>query len=105
MNRYYDNNNEKRINSVELMRVKYTPSVNFVRKQLIKYRKTSGLNQSEFAFRMDMAQNYISRVESGNVDFTLEVFFALIDIYKLNPLWLLFGVEPAVKKITQTKRC
>ncbi|MGN1334573.1 MAG: helix-turn-helix domain-containing protein [Anaerovoracaceae bacterium] len=54
-------------------------------------RKGLGLNQNQFAEKMSLSQNQISRLETGESMVTTEFVLKLNDIYNVDPGFLLLG--------------
>lgn len=82
---------KKGYNSVDMLRNKYAHLSNEARRRVTAYRKSLGLNQAEFAEHMGLLQNYVSRIEKGEVDFVIEILFSLLDCYGLSPEWIMTG--------------
>lgn len=54
-------------------------------------RKDLGMNQNQFAERMSLPQNQISRLETGESMATTEFVLKLNEIYNVDPSFLLLG--------------
>lgn len=57
-------------------------------------RELIGLSQDEFALKLNFKQSYISRIELGNVNCTLDILISLYQFYAINPNYILLGYEP-----------
>jgi len=85
------NDRKQGFNSVEMLRLKYAVDCKKARNRIIEYRKGRGMNQSDFAEQMGILQNYVSRIEKGEVDFVIEILFGMRDAFGLSPDWILYG--------------
>jgi transcriptional regulator with XRE-family HTH domain len=63
-----------------------------VRDRLVEFRKLQKWNQSDLAKKIGVLQNHISRLESGNLDFVIEMVLALWKYCSVNPNWQLPGL-------------
>ena len=54
-------------------------------------RKGLGLNQNQFAEKLSLSQNQISRLETGESMVTTELVLKLNEIYGVDPSFLLLG--------------
>ncbi len=54
-------------------------------------RKDLGMNQNQFAERLSLSQNQISRLETGESMATTEFVLKLNEIYNVDPSFLLLG--------------
>lgn len=64
-----------------------------VGKNIARYRKESGLSQQDLGFRCDMDKPHISKIESGQRNFTIITALKLSTALNL-PLHKLFELEP-----------
>jgi len=60
-------------------------------------RKHLGLTQEAMAHRLELHRNYISLIERGRQNITLETLFKLADVLAIRPSVLLHKVENAWK--------
>jgi len=56
---------------------------------LAKERMKKGLSQYELSLQVDKAENYINRVESGDVNISLKSLFAICQKLEIEPADLL----------------
>lgn len=54
-------------------------------------RKSTGLNQTEFAARIGLSQNYWTMVETGKREPSNQVYLSICREYGVNELWLRTG--------------
>jgi len=65
---------------------------NIIGKRLKQVRFNSGLDQLDFATRLDCSRQLISRYETGRQHISPTVIVALAQEFKVSPAWLL-GIE------------
>lgn len=68
-----------------------------INQRVKEFRKAKGLNQEDFAEKLNVTQSAISALERGG-GVSFEIFTNLIDIFEANPWWLLKGIEPMTCK-------
>jgi len=60
--------------------------------RLRSFRKNMRKNQYEFVEKIpDLGQPHLSGIENGRSSFSITTLHHLVKVYKINPLWLLFG--------------
>ncbi|OCL81892.1 helix-turn-helix domain-containing protein [Arcobacter porcinus] len=62
-----------------------------INSNLIDIRKKLGLNQMEFADRLETSQNLISKYEQGKVELPFKIINNLNKVFNININWLLTG--------------
>lgn len=60
-----------------------------INSNLIDIRKKLGLNQTEFADRLETSQNLISKYEKGQVELPFKIINNLNKVFNININWLL----------------
>lgn len=79
-------------------------NVEEIMRRLINARKLAGLSQEDASKLLgDKSQTAISAIETGKVRLTVEMLFALADIYQVTPLWIFAGVEQLELEGMKTK--
>jgi transcriptional regulator with XRE-family HTH domain len=58
------------------------------------FRNSTGLTQQEFADSINIARNSYSKIESGKGGMSYKTLLKLIDVYDVNPLWIMKGWGP-----------
>jgi transcriptional regulator with XRE-family HTH domain len=51
------------------------------------------LNQTAFANKVKLSQNFLSSIENGRSQITINNLISITDIFNINPTWLLTGQE------------
>ena len=62
-----------------------------INSNLIDIRKKLGLNQIEFADKLETSQNLISKYEQGKVELPFKIINNLNKVFNININWLLTG--------------
>ncbi|MCT7530400.1 helix-turn-helix domain-containing protein [Aliarcobacter cryaerophilus] len=62
-----------------------------INSNLIDIRKKLGLNQTEFADKLETSQNLISKYEKGQVELPFKIINNLNKVFNININWLLTG--------------
>jgi transcriptional regulator with XRE-family HTH domain len=65
---------------------------NFIGKRLKQARLNTGLDQLDFATRLDHTRQLISRYETGRQQISPKLLIALAQEFKVSPAWLL-GID------------
>ena len=82
-------------------REKYSKKMDILRQNVYNFRKKLKMSQYEFAEKLGLIQNYISRLERGEGDFIVELLYAISECYNINPLDLLYNDNPHINNIKQ----
>jgi len=82
-------------------REKYSKKMDILRQNVYNFRKKLKMSQYEFAEKLGLIQNYISRLERGEGDFIVELLYAISECYNINPLDLLYNDNPNINNIKQ----
>lgn len=61
-----------------------------------KVRVRLNLKQKDFAESIGLSSGYISEIESGKTRATYDFFYNIVEVYRINPLYLLTGEPPVI---------
>lgn len=62
-------------------------------------RKDKGLTQSQLADRIDVSESHLSAIETGKINFGVDVLYKLTDELQVSADWLLRASNPETRKI------
>ena len=65
-------------------------------------RLALGLNQSELAQRIGVSRSAISRLESGDINFTEQMILSICREFNINRAWLVEGIGDMFTNIPET---
>lgn len=75
------------------------PQIVEIGKRIKQSRKEQGLSQAELADRMNVSPSYLSDIENGKTNFSLETLIRLTESLQISSDWLLQTDIPSVKTI------
>lgn len=61
-------------------------------KRIKKARKSKGINQVEFADKLNISVSHLSNIENGKINVGLDIFMAITDALDVSADWLL-GID------------
>ncbi len=64
---------------------KYKPQLQLIGKNLRKFRTVKGLTQNQVAAAVGVTANYISKIENGNVLFSIDLLCKFCVLFKAQP--------------------
>ena len=70
--------------------------------RLKELRISLGLNQSEIAVKIGVSRSAISRLESGDINFTEQMIISICREFNVNRAWLVEGVGDVFTNIPET---
>lgn len=70
--------------------------------RLKKLRKRLGLSQEDFAIKVGVSRSAISRLESGNINFTEQMIISICREFNVNRAWLVEGVGDMFTNLPET---
>ena len=75
------------------------PRIKDIGKRIKKVRKEHGLSQSDLADKMNVSTSYVSDIENGKINFSLDSIMRLTEALQIAADWLLQTDIPSVKNI------
>ena len=66
--------------------------------RILELRKLERLSQKEFAKVISISQAALSQIECGKTSMSVGTLYSVIDKFKLNAEWMLFGMGPIYKE-------
>lgn len=65
-------------------------------------RDTLGINQADFAVKVGVSRSAISRLESGDINFTEQMIISICREFNVNRAWLVEGVGDMFTNLPET---
>lgn len=65
-------------------------------------RNTLGINQADFAVKVGVSRSAISRLESGDINFTEQMIISICREFNVNRAWLVEGVGDMFTNLPET---
>lgn len=75
------------------------PKIKEVGNRIKQVRKAQNLSQADLADKMNVSTSYISDVENGKINFSLDTLMRLTEALQISADWLLQTNIPEVKNI------
>ena len=70
--------------------------------RLKELRKCLGVNQEEFSAKIGVTRSAISRLESGDINFTEQMIISICRAFNVNRAWLVEGVGDMFTNLPET---
>lgn len=70
--------------------------------RLKELRKYLGINQEEFSNKIGVTRSAISRLESGDINFTEQMIISICRAFNVNRLWLVEGIGEMFTNLPET---
>lgn len=70
--------------------------------RLKELRKCLGVNQEEFSTKIGVTRSAISRLESGDINFTEQMIISICRAFNVNRAWLVEGVGDMFTNLPET---
>lgn len=70
--------------------------------RLKELRKCLGINQEEFAVKIGVTRSAISRLESGDINFTEQMIISICRAFNVNRSWLVEGIGEMFTNLPET---
>lgn len=70
--------------------------------RLKNLRNTLGINQADFAAKVGVSRSAISRLESGDINFTEQMIISICREFNVNRAWLVEGVGDMFTNLPET---
>lgn len=86
-------NDEKNIKNS--LKSQYQPDIDKIREKLIDLRMKLNLSQKQFGEHLGLQQSYVSRLEKGDIDISIEILLSLNKNFNVDLNELLIGQQYA----------
>ena len=75
------------------------PRIKIVGNRIKQIRKEKNLSQADLAEKMNVSTSYVSDVENGKINFSIDTFMRLTEALQISADWLLQTNIPSVKEL------